>query len=68
MSIEAQGLRARLRPEVLEGLKGLPLSEGLGGNWVQAYYLHALLDAAGGRADAAVAEGRVVLRARCPGD
>ena len=68
MSVDAQGPRARLRPEVLQGLKGEPLVEGLGGNWVQAYYLHALLDAAGGRADAVVEEGHVILRARCPAD
>ncbi len=68
ISIDAQGPRARLRPEVLQGLKGEPLVEGLGGNWVQAYYLHALLEGAGGRADAVVAEGHVILRARCPAD
>lgn len=66
MSVEATGARARLRPEMLEGLHGEPLSEGLGGHWVQAYYLHALLKAAGGRVDALAGEGRVVLRARCP--
>lgn len=68
MSVDAQGPRARLRPEVLQGLRGEPLVEGLGGNWVQAYYLHALLQAAGGRADAVVGEGRVTLRARCPAE
>lgn len=66
MSVEATGPRARLRPEMLEGLHGEPLGEGLGGHWVQAYYLHALLKAAGGRVDALAGEGRVVLRARCP--
>lgn len=66
MSVEATGPRARLRAEMLEGLHGEPLGEGLGGHWVQAYYLHALLKAAGGRVDALAGEGRVVLRARCP--
>lgn len=66
MSIEATGPRARLRPEMLEGLHGEALTDGLGGYWVQAYYLHSLLKAAGGQVDALVAEGRVVLRARCP--
>jgi histidine phosphotransferase ChpT len=66
MSVESVGPRARLRPETLEGLHGARLSEGLGGNWVQAYYLHVLLAAAGGRVDAITGEGRVVLRARCP--
>jgi histidine phosphotransferase ChpT len=66
LSVEATSPRARLRPETLQGLHGEALSEGLGGYWVQAYYLQALLKAAGGRVDATVGEGRVVLRARCP--
>lgn len=66
MSVDATGPRARLRPETLQGLRGEALSDGLGGYWVQAYYLHALLQAAGGHVDAVAGEGRVVLRARCP--
>jgi histidine phosphotransferase ChpT len=64
--VEAQGPRARLRPEVAAGLRGDPLGEGLGGHWVQAYYLHALLTAAGGRLDFAQGEETVTLRARVP--
>jgi histidine phosphotransferase ChpT len=66
LAVEAQGGRARLRPEVAAGLRGEPLGEGLGGHWVQAYYLHALLKAAGGRVDFAVTEEKVILRARAP--
>jgi histidine phosphotransferase ChpT len=66
MSVEATSPRARLRPETLQGLRGEALSEGLGGFWVQAYYLNVLLRAAGGHVDAVVGDGRVVLRARCP--
>lgn len=66
LSVESTGTRVRLRPEVLEGLKGHVLSEGLAGHWVQAYYLHALLEAAGGRVEAVVAEDRITLRARVP--
>lgn len=66
MSVEATGPRARLRPEMLAGLHGEPLGEGLGGYWVQAYYLHSLLESAGGQVDAMAGDGRVVLRARCP--
>ena len=66
MSVEATSPRARLRAETQQGLRGEALSEGLGGYWVQAYYLSALLRAVGGRVDAMVGEGRVVLRARCP--
>ncbi len=66
MSVEASGPRARIRPEVVRGLKGEPQGEGLSGHWVQAYYLHALLKAVGGGVDHHVAEEKVTLRARCP--
>ncbi|WP_158913742.1 histidine phosphotransferase ChpT [Caulobacter sp. S45] len=66
--VEAVGPRARLRPEVTTGLRGEKLEGGLGGHWVQAYYLHLLLKAAGGRVDFAVAEERVTLRARVAAD
>jgi histidine phosphotransferase ChpT len=44
----ATGLRATLRPEIARGLAGEPLGEGLGGHWVQAYYLFLLVTDAGG--------------------
>lgn len=67
ITVEAEGPRARLRPEVLEGLKGEPLPEGaLGGHWVQAFYLFSLLKAAGGRAAAQTHEDRVTLAAWVP--
>jgi histidine phosphotransferase ChpT len=66
MLVEATGPRVRLRPEVISGLKGEPLGEGLSGHWVQAYYLHALLKSAGGAIEPQVDEDKVVLRARCP--
>ena len=66
LSVECAGPRARLRPEVVDGLRGAKLEGGLGGHWVQAYYLHLLLKAAGGRVDSSVTEDRVTLRARVP--
>jgi histidine phosphotransferase ChpT len=63
---EASGPRCRLRPEVVAGLNGERLSEGLGGHWVQAYYLNALVKAAGGALDYVVGEERIVFRARTP--
>lgn len=66
MSMEASGPRARLRAEVVSGLKGEPLGEGLSGHWVQAYYLFAILKSVGGRVDVHIAEEKVTLRARCP--
>jgi histidine phosphotransferase ChpT len=68
LALEADGARARLRPEVAAGLRGERSGEGGPGYWVQAYYLHALLRAAGGRVDAAASEGKVVVRARVPLD
>lgn len=66
MAAEALAPRARLRPEVAAGLAGRPQGEGLTGHWVQAYYLHALLEQAGGRVEALAEEGRVLMRARVP--
>ena len=63
---DSLGPRARLRPEVLAGLKGEPLVEGLGGPWVQAAYLHALVRAAGGQVAVEVAEDRISLACWVP--
>lgn len=66
IAVEAEGTRARLRPEVLAGLKGEPLGEGLHGHWVQAYYIHLFLSDAGGRVFANVAEDKVTFAAVVP--
>jgi len=66
IAIEAVGPRARLRPEVLAGLQGQPLGEGLHGHWVQAYYTHLFVEDAGGRVFADVQEERVVFAATLP--
>jgi histidine phosphotransferase ChpT len=66
VAVDASGARARLRPEVLNGLRGERLEGGLGGHWVQAYFLHALVKSVGGQLDHAVTDERVVLRARLP--
>jgi histidine phosphotransferase ChpT len=62
----AAGPRARLRPEVVEGLNGRPMSEGLGGHWVQAYYLHGILTAGGGTIAVETELENVNIRARLP--
>jgi histidine phosphotransferase ChpT len=62
----ATGTRSRMRPEVATGLRGEALTEGLGGPWVQAYYLSALVARAGGRLDFEAAEDRVLISARLP--
>lgn len=66
VKLEAKGARARLRPEAQQGLKGEPMSEGLPGQWVQAYYLHALVSDAGGRVDSTVGEELIAISARLP--
>jgi histidine phosphotransferase ChpT len=66
IACEAGGPKARLRPEVLRGLRGEPLAEGLHGHWVQAYYVHLFLSDAGGRVFADVSEERVVFAATIP--
>jgi len=66
IAAEATGPRARLRPEVLRGLQGEPLGEGLHGHWVQAYYVHLFLEDAGGRVFADVSEEKVAFAATIP--
>ena len=66
ITADSVGPRARLRPEVLAGLKGEPLAEGLGGPWVQAAYLHALVRAAGGQVAVEVGEDRISLACWVP--
>ena len=63
---ESRGPRARLKPEVQTGLQGQPLGEGLGGQWVQSYYLSTLVKAAGGSLEYEAVEELVRLRARVP--
>jgi histidine phosphotransferase ChpT len=66
ISVEAEGTRARLRPEILAGLKGEALDEGLHGHWVQAYYVHLFLTDAGGRVFADVSDDKVTFAAVVP--
>lgn len=66
IAIEAIGSRARLRPEVLAGLRGEGPGEGLHGHWVQAYYVHLFLTDAGGRVFADVSEEKVTFAVTIP--
>ncbi|MDP3659883.1 histidine phosphotransferase ChpT [Phenylobacterium sp.] len=66
IAVEATGPRARLRPEVLAGLRGEMMGEGLHGHWVQAYYLHQILTDAGGRVFADVGDDKVTFAATLP--
>jgi histidine phosphotransferase ChpT len=66
ISVHASGTRVRLRPEVVEGLNGAPLSDGLSGHWVQAYFLRKQIDSVGGSLDIAVGEGEATICAHLP--
>ncbi|WP_372708090.1 histidine phosphotransferase ChpT [Brevundimonas sp.] len=62
----AEGARARLKGEAVAGLAGLPLDEGLQGQWIQPYWLWLTARDAGGALDVQAEEGRVVLIAHMP--
>jgi histidine phosphotransferase ChpT len=66
VAVEARGPKARLRPEVLAGLRGEPMVEGLHGHWVQAYYVHLFVRDAGGRVFVDVGEEKVTFAATVP--
>jgi histidine phosphotransferase ChpT len=66
VELVARGPRARLRPEAQAGLRGERATEGLPGQWVQPYYLHALVADAGGRLETRLEDECVTIAARLP--
>jgi histidine phosphotransferase ChpT len=64
--VEARSQRVRLRPEVVSGLNGEKLDGGLSGQWVQAYYLSALIREAGGHLEHHIGGEVLALAARLP--
>jgi histidine phosphotransferase ChpT len=66
IDIVAAGPRARLRAEVVAGLKGESVGDGLAGQWIQAAYLKALVDAGGGSLGFEIGEDQVTFSARVP--
>jgi histidine phosphotransferase ChpT len=66
MGVEAKGPRARLKAEVATGLKGERLTEGLAGQWIQAFWLHEVVKDGGGELSFEAAEERVTITARMP--
>ena len=68
LDLDAEGARARLRPEALDGLEGRPFSEGLGGQWVQTYFLRSIVDQAGGTIGIETEEGAVRVRVKLPAE
>ncbi|QYF86278.1 histidine phosphotransferase ChpT [Brevundimonas sp. PAMC22021] len=63
----AEGARARLKPEVVTGLNGQRLTDGLAGQWIQPYWLWLTVRDAGGTLDLAIDDGLVAITARMPG-
>ncbi|MFN4295974.1 MAG: histidine phosphotransferase ChpT [Brevundimonas sp.] len=63
---EADGVRARLKPEAVTGLAGERLNEGLAGQWIQPYWLWRTVNDHGGSLGFTVGENRVTLTARMP--
>lgn len=51
LTADARGSRARLKPEAIEGLKGLPLGDGLSGQWIQPHWLYSVVHEAKGQLD-----------------
>jgi histidine phosphotransferase ChpT len=66
MEVDSRGPRARLKAEVATGLRGETLSEGLAGQWIQAYWLHQVVAEAGGKLSVDLAEEHVRLRIEIP--
>lgn len=66
ISVDAAGPRARLKPEVLRGLRGEGRGDAVGGAWVQAYYLHLIVQGVGGQLAAESGDEKVTLAAWTP--
>ena len=66
MTAESRGPRARLKAEMLTGLKGEQLNEGLAGQWIQGFWLAAVVREAGGTITVETGEDTVSLSIRIP--
>jgi len=66
MVVRSEGRRARLKPEVVTGLAGEALAEGLAGQWIQGFWLSEVVREAGGSLATELSEDRVVITVRIP--
>lgn len=66
VAVESRGARARLKAEMLTGLKGETLSEGLPGEWIQSFWLHRAVSGLGGLLTVELGEELVLIRAALP--
>ncbi len=62
----SRGPRARLKPEAIEGLSGLPLSDGLQGQWIQPHWLWSVVEEAGGTLDFTAEPEHLTFNIRMP--
>ena len=66
ISIEAEGPRIRLKPEVAGGLTGAPKGDAMGGAWIQAFYVHSLVKQARGQVAVDVKDESLTLAVWIP--
>ncbi len=66
LAVEARGPRARLKPETATGLRGERLTEGLAGQWIQAFWLSQVVADAGGSLELETDQDLVKIRIRLP--
>ncbi len=66
MTTVSKGPKARLKAETITGLKGEQLNEGLAGQWIQGFWLAAVVREAGGRLLVDTGEDIVSLTVRIP--
>jgi histidine phosphotransferase ChpT len=66
LAVESRGPRARLKPETFTGLKGEQLTDGLAGQWIQAYWLSQVVADAKGTLEVETDQDLVNIRIRLP--
>lgn len=66
MTTESKGPKARLKNEMLVGLRGEQLNEGLAGQWIQGFWLASVVKEAGGTITVDTGEETVSLRVQIP--
>jgi histidine phosphotransferase ChpT len=66
MTTVSKGPKARLKAEAITGLKGEQLNEGLAGQWIQGFWLAAVVREAGGSLLVDTDEDIVSLTVRIP--
>ena len=66
LTADSSGPRARLKAEAIEGLKGLPLGDGLNGQWIQPHWLWSTVNEAGGTLDFTANPDHLVLTVKLP--